>query len=54
MLINLEDINTEDTRSEFSDCEAIVDLEGELVSAMEEIDRLRENKRKQKQLLLRY
>jgi hypothetical protein len=54
MLITLEDINTEDIGSEFTDCEAVVDLEGELVSAMEEIDRLRENKRKEKQLLLRY
>jgi hypothetical protein len=54
MLIALEDLNTEDTGSEFVDCEAVVDLEGELVSAMEEIDRLREKKRKQKQLLLRY
>jgi hypothetical protein len=48
MLIDLEDINIEDTRSEFADCEAVVYLEGELVSAMEEIDRLREKKRKQK------
>jgi hypothetical protein len=48
MLIALEDIKSEDTKSEFVDCEAEVDLEGELVSAMEEIDRLRENKRKQK------
>jgi chromosome segregation ATPase len=54
MLISLEDINTEDTGSEFTDCEVVVDLEGELVSAMEEIDRLRENKTKQKQLLLKY
>jgi hypothetical protein len=54
MLIDLEYLNTEDTGSEFTDCEEVVDLEGELVSAMEEIDRLREKKRKQKQLLLRY
>jgi hypothetical protein len=54
MLIDLDDINTEDTGSEFIDCEAVVYLEGELVSSMEEIDRLREKKRKQKQLLLRY
>jgi hypothetical protein len=46
MLIYLEDLNTEDTGSEFVDCEAVLDLEGELVSAMEEIDRLREKKRK--------
>ena len=48
MLIALEDLNTKDTWSEFADCEAVVDIEGELVSAMEEIDRLREKKRKQK------
>jgi chromosome condensin MukBEF ATPase and DNA-binding subunit MukB len=54
MLIDLEDLNTEGTGSEFVDCEVVVDIEGELVSAMEYIDRLREKKRKQKQLLLRY
>jgi hypothetical protein len=54
MLIDLEYLNTGDIGSEFTDCEAVVDLEGELVSAMEEIDRLKEKKRKQKQLLLRY
>jgi hypothetical protein len=48
MLIALEDLKTEDTKSEFVDCEAVVDIEGKLVSAMEEIDRLREKKRKQK------
>jgi hypothetical protein len=54
MIIALEYLNTKDTRSEFTHCEAEVDIEGELVSDMEEIDRLRENKRKQKQSLLRY
>jgi hypothetical protein len=54
MLIALEDLNTEYTGSDFTDCESVVDLEGELGSAMEEIDRLGEKKRKQKQLLLRY
>jgi hypothetical protein len=34
--------------------EAVVDMEGELISSLEEIDRLRLKKRKQKQLLLRY
>ncbi len=37
-----------------NDEEAIVDLEGELVSALEEIDRLRIKKRKQKQSLIQY
>jgi hypothetical protein len=54
MIIALEYLNTEDTGSEFADCEEKVYLEGELVSAMEEIDRLREKERKKKQLLLRY
>jgi hypothetical protein len=54
MLIDLEYLNTEDTGSEFVDYEVVVDIEGELVSAMEEIDRLREKKRKQKQSLLKY
>jgi hypothetical protein len=54
MLITLEYINNEYTGSDFTDCEAEVDLEGELVSAMEEIERLREKKRKEKQLMLRY
>jgi hypothetical protein len=46
MLIYLEDINTEDIGSEFVDCATVVYIEGELVSAMEEIDRLREKKTK--------
>jgi hypothetical protein len=50
MLIDLEDLNTEYAGSEFTDCEVVVDLEGELVSAMEEIDRLREKKRKEKKI----
>jgi hypothetical protein len=54
MVIYLEYLNTEDTGSEFIDCEAELDLEEELVSSLEEIDRLRENKRKEKWLLLRY
>jgi hypothetical protein len=54
MLIALEDLNIEDIGSEFVDCEYVVYIEGELVSVREEIDRLREKKRKQKQLLLRY
>jgi hypothetical protein len=48
MLIDLEYINTEDIGSEFVDCEAVVYFEGAPVSAMEEIDKIREKKRKQK------
>jgi hypothetical protein len=36
------------------DEEAMVDMEGELISALEEIDRIRCNKRKQKQLLKQF
>ena len=32
----------------------VVDMEGELISALEEIDRLRLKKRKQKQFLMQY
>jgi hypothetical protein len=48
MLITLEYLNTEDTRSDFTDCEVELYLEGELISAMEEIERLIEKKRKEK------
>jgi hypothetical protein len=34
--------------------EALVDMEGELISALEEIDRLRIKNRKQKQLLIQF
>ena len=37
-----------------NDDEAMIDMEGELISALEEIDRLRLKKRKQKQLLMQY
>ena len=36
------------------DEEAVVDMEGELISALEEIDRLRIKNRKQKQLLIQF
>ena len=35
-----------------NDEDVVVDMEGELISALEEIDRLRLKKRKQKQLLM--
>ena len=34
--------------------EVVVDMEGELISALEEIDRLRIKNRKQKQLLIQF
>ncbi len=42
------------TENDMNDEDAIVDMEGELISALEEIDRLRLKKRKQKQLLIQY
>ena len=39
---------------DLNDEEAMVDMEGELISSMEEIDRLRLKKRKQKKLLMQY
>ena len=54
MVMAIENSDNEDAGSELSDEEVEVDLEGELVSALEEIDRLRRKKRKQKQLLIKY
>ena len=50
----IEDFENEYTGGDLNDEEAMVDMEGELVSALEEIDRLGLKKRKQKQLLMRY
>ena len=47
-------IDDEYTGSDLNDEEAMVDMESELISAPEEIDRLRLKKRKHKQLLLQY
>ena len=49
-----EDYDNKSTRSDVNDEEAVVDLEGELISALEEIDTLRLKKRKQKQLLIQF
>ena len=54
MLMAIENLDLSCTENDMNDGEAIVDLEGELVSALEEIDRLRIKKRKQKQLLIQY
>ena len=54
MLMAIENSDNEDAGSELNDEEAEVDLEGKLVSALEEIDRLRWKKRKQNQLLIKY
>ena len=48
MLMAMGDFDDEHTGGEMDDEEDVVDMEGELISALEEIDRLRCNKRKQK------
>ena len=45
------DIDGEHTGGEMDDEEAMVDMEGELISALEQIDRLKFDKRKQKWLM---
>ncbi len=52
MLMAIEDLDM--NCKEMNDVEGIVDMEEELISALEEIDRLRLKKRKQKQLLIQY
>ena len=54
MLMAMGDFDDEHTGGEMDDEEAMVDIEGELISALEEIDRLRCKKRKQKQLLKQF
>ena len=50
----IENFEGEYVESDLNDEEAEVDMEGELISALEEIDRLRLKKRKQKRLLTQY
>jgi hypothetical protein len=47
-----EDYDNKITGSDVNDEEDVVELEGELISALEEIARLRFKKKKQKQLLM--
>jgi hypothetical protein len=54
MLMAIGDLDDEYTGSDMNDEEVVVDMEGELISALEEIDRLRLKKRKQKQLLMQF
>ena len=54
MLMAIEDLDTNFTENDMNDEDEVVDMEGELISALEEIDRLRLKKRKQKQLLIQY
>ena len=54
MLMAKEDYDNKITRSDANDEEAMVDLEGEVINALEEIDKLRLKKWKQKQLLIQF
>ena len=54
MVMSIKYFGNEYTRSDLNDEEAMVDMKGELVSALEGINRLRLKKRKHKQLLMQY
>jgi hypothetical protein len=54
MLMAKEDYDNKITGSDVDDEEVVVDLEGELISALEEIARLRSKKKKIKQLLIQF
>jgi hypothetical protein len=54
VLMAMGDLDNEQLGGEMDDEEAVVDMEGELISALEEIDRLRCKKRKQKRLLMQF
>ena len=48
MLMAIDDIGNEYIESDMNEEESMVDMEGELISSLEGIDRLRLKKRKQK------
>ncbi len=54
MLMAIQDLDLSCIENEINDEDAIVDMEGELMSALEQIDRPRIKKRKQKQLLIQH
>jgi hypothetical protein len=54
MLMDKEDYDNKSTGSDANDEEVVVDLEGELISALKEIDRLIFKKKKKKQLLIQF
>jgi hypothetical protein len=54
MLMAKEDCDNKSTGSDVNHEEVVVDMEGELISALEEIDRLKHKKRKQKRLLMQF
>jgi hypothetical protein len=54
VLMTKEDYDNESIGSDVNNEEVVVDLEGEFITALEEIDRLILKKRKQKQLLMQF
>jgi len=54
MLMDKEDFDNKIIGSNVNDEEVVVDLEGELISALEEIARLRFKKKKKKKLLIQF
>jgi hypothetical protein len=54
ILMAKEEYDNNNTGSDVNDEEVVVDMEGELISALEEIDRLRIKNRKQRQLLIQF
>jgi hypothetical protein len=54
MLMAKEDYDNKITRSDANDEESVVDLEGELIDALEEIDKLKLKKRKKKQSMIQF
>jgi hypothetical protein len=54
ILMAKEDYDNNNTGSEVNEEEVVVDMEGELISALEEIDKLRIKNRKQRQLLIQF
>jgi hypothetical protein len=54
MLMSMGYFDDEHTGGEMDDEEVVVDMEGELISALEEIDKLKIKKRKKKQLLIQF
>jgi hypothetical protein len=52
ILMDKEDYDNISTRSDANEEEAVVDMEGELISALEEIERLRIKNKKQRQSLI--
>jgi hypothetical protein len=54
MLMAKEDYDNKGTRNDVDNEEVVADLEGELITALEEISRLGSKKKKKKQLLIQF